>query len=64
MITDQIIALNYFKYYKAFAKSGIIDLHEGSVSWIIPCKGEKGPSLAFRIHLNEENAESELKALI
>ena len=64
VITDQIIVSNYFNYYKSFAKSGIIDLHEGSVSWIIPCKGEKGPSLAFRIHLNEDNAESELKALI
>ncbi|MDE5597791.1 MAG: GNAT family N-acetyltransferase [Lachnospiraceae bacterium] len=64
VITDRIIASNYFNYYRAFAQSGIIELHEGSVSWIIPCKGEKGPSLAFRIHLNEENAESELKALI
>ena len=60
---SRLIASNYFNYYKAFARSGIIDLHEGSVSWIIPCKGEKGPSLGFRIHLNEENAESELKAL-
>lgn len=64
VVADRIIASNYFNYYKAFARSGIIDLHEGSVSWIIPCKGEKGPSLAFRIHLNEENAESELKTLI
>lgn len=60
---DKIIASNYFNYYKSFAKSGIIDYHEGSVSWIIPYKGEKGPTLAFRIHLNEENAETELKAL-
>ncbi len=61
---NRIIASNYFNYYKAFARSGIIDLHEGSVSWIIPHKGEKGPSLAFRIHLNEENVKSELKSLI
>ena len=59
---DKIIASNYFNYYKSFAKSGIIDYHEGSVSWIIPYKGEKGPTLAFRIHLNEENADTELKA--
>ena len=64
VVADQIIASNYFNYYKVFARSGIIDLHQGSISWIIPHKGEKGPSLAFRIHLNEENAESELKALI
>lgn len=61
---DWIIASNYYNYYKAFAQSGIIDLHESSVSWIIPYKGEKGPSLAFRIRLNDENAETELKTLI
>ncbi len=60
---DRIIASNYFNYYKAFAQSGIIRLHEGVVSWIVPCKDEKGPSLAFRIRLNEENAEAELKSL-
>ncbi len=64
VITDGIIASNYFNYYKAFAQSGIIELHEGPVSWIIPRKGEKGPSLAFRIHLDEENAENELKPFI
>ncbi len=61
--SDRVIASNYYNYYKAFAKSGIVDLHEGPVSWIIPHKGEKGPSLGFRIKLNEENAETELKAL-
>ena len=60
----QAIATNYYNYYKSFAQSGIIKLHEGAVSWIIPCKGEKGPSIAFRIRLNEENAETELKTLI
>ena len=62
-VYNEIIASNYYNYYKSFAQSGIIDLHEGSVSWIIPYKGEKGPSLAFRIRFNEENAENELKAL-
>lgn len=60
---DQIIASNYFNYYRTFAQSGIIELHEGSVSWIIPRKGERGPSLAFHIRLHEENAERELTAL-
>lgn len=62
-IEDRMIAQNYYNYYKAFARSGIIEYHEGAVSWIIPRKGEKGPSIAFRIRLNEENAETELKAL-
>lgn len=60
----QTIVQNYYNYYKIFAQADIIDLYEGSVSWIIPCKGAKGPSIAFRIHLNEENSEKELGTLI
>ncbi|MCI9071817.1 MAG: GNAT family N-acetyltransferase [Lachnospiraceae bacterium] len=60
----QSIIQNYYNYYKIFAQADIIDIYEGSVSWIVPCKGEKGPSIAFRIHLREENAEAELKELI
>lgn len=60
---DRIIASNFFKYYKAFARTGIILCHEGAVSWIISRKGESGPSIAFRIRLHEENAETELRAL-
>lgn len=41
-----------------------MDHYEGSVSWIIPRKGEKGTSIAFRIHLNEESTETELKNFI
>ncbi len=44
----QTVVPKYYNYY----------------SWIIPCKGEKGPSIAFRIHLNEENAEAELRGYI
>ncbi|MBD5456128.1 MAG: GNAT family N-acetyltransferase [Lachnospiraceae bacterium] len=55
---------NYYQYYKAFTHSDIISLYEGPVSWIIPCEGEKGPSIAFRVRLNEENAEIQLKAFI
>lgn len=60
----QIITANYYQYYKIFAQSDIINLFEGSVSWIIPCEGEKGPSIAFRVHLKEESAETELKTFI
>lgn len=58
------IASNYYRYYKSFADSGIIDCHEGTVSWIIPREGEKGPSLGFGIHLDAGNAETEIKKLI
>lgn len=61
---DRIIASNYFNYYRAFARSGIVDLHEGPVSWIIPREGQKGPSLGFRVRLTDENAERELMALV
>lgn len=59
---DAVIS-NYRHYYEAFARPGIVAFHEGPVSWIIPCEGEKGPSMAFGIHLDEENAESELQVL-
>lgn len=58
------IASNYYRYYKSFADSGIIDCYEGDVSWIIPKEGEKGPSLGFGIHLDGNNAEIEIKKLI
>lgn len=60
----ETIISNYYRYYKSFAYAGIMDYHEGAVSWIIPKDEEKGPSLAFRIHLDEENAGEELDKLI
>ena len=60
----QIITKNYYNYYKKFAQSDIIHLYEGSVSWIIPCEGKKGPSIAFRVRLKEESAETELRTFI
>ncbi len=60
----ETIVSNYYQYYKSFAHAGIIDYHEGAVSWIIPKDGEKGPALAFGIHLDEENAGEELDKLI
>ena len=60
----QTIVQNYYNYYRIFTQAEIMDIYEGSVSWIIPCKGEKGPSIAFRIHLHEESAETELRDFI
>lgn len=59
-----IVVSNYYQYYKAFALSGIIDYHEGPVSWIMPKEGEKGPSLAFRVKLDENTVEKEIKTII
>lgn len=59
-----IVAANYFRYYRAFSLSGIVDWHQGPVEWIMPREGEKGPSLAFHIHLDEQECERELKTLI
>ena len=61
---QNIVISNYYHYYKAFAQADIMKLCEGAVSWIIPREGEKGPSIAFRVRLNEENAEDELRTLI
>lgn len=52
-----IVIDNYYRYYKTFALSGIVDYHEGPVNWILPKSGEKGPSLAFNIRLEAETAE-------
>lgn len=52
-----IVIENYYRYYKTFARSGIVDFHEGPVNWILPKSGKKGPSLAFNIRLEPEEAE-------
>lgn len=57
------IASNYYRYYKSFAESGIIDCHEETVSWIMPKEREKGPSLGYGVFLHEETAEAEIKKL-
>lgn len=58
-----IVADNYFHYYRAFSRSGIVDWHEGPVEWIMPREGEKGPSLVFHINLDEQECERELQSL-
>lgn len=61
---SETIASNYYRYYKSFAESGIIDCHEDAISWIMPKEGEKGPSLGYGMHLSKGNAETEIKKLI
>ncbi|MDE7297533.1 MAG: GNAT family N-acetyltransferase [Lachnospiraceae bacterium] len=55
---------NYYRYYRIFALSGIVGLHEGAVDWIIPEEGRAGPSLAFHIKLDESRFQEELQKLI
>lgn len=59
-----IIIQNYYRYYRAFTLSGIVGLHEGPIDWIMPDDGEHGPSLAFHIHLDENQYEQQLRELI
>ncbi|MBD5476761.1 MAG: GNAT family N-acetyltransferase [Lachnospiraceae bacterium] len=63
-IEEKIVIQNYYQYYRMFGQSGIVNIHEGPVCWMMPKEGEKGPSLAFGIHLNKETAEKEVQALI
>lgn len=58
------VAENYYRYYRKFALSGIIGLHEGAVDRIMPKEGKTGPSLAFHIRLAQENYQEELQELI
>lgn len=60
---ENIIIQNYYQYYRIFGQSGIVDIHEGPVCWMMPKEGEKDPSLAFGIHLDKETAEKEVQAL-
>lgn len=62
-IQETVIA-NYCRYFRSFARSGVIKLQEGPVSWIHPRKGEKGPSIVFRIRLNPDGAECQIRELI
>lgn len=59
-----LVAENYYRYYRAFSLSGIVKLHEGPVEWIIPKEGENGPSLAFHLRLDEDTYEEQLQSLI
>ena len=61
---SDIIISNYYRYYSSFALSGIVEHHEGKVSWIMPKEGENGPQLGFRIYLNEETAEKDVRDMI
>ena len=59
-----IICSNYYRYYRTFALSDVVDFHEGGISWIIPKEGKKGPALAFNIQLKQETAEKEIQKFI
>lgn len=59
-----LVVENYYRYYRAFSLSGIIELHEGPVEWIIPKEGQNGPSLAFHLRLDEDTYEEQLQSLI
>lgn len=58
------IISNYYSYYKTFPLSGAVELHNGSISWIMPPKGEKGPAIAFNIKLNAQTAQREIDGFI
>lgn len=60
---ERIIS-NYYQYYNAFTESGIVELHEGNVSWIMPVRGAQGPAMAFRVHLEKSTAEKELQKIV
>lgn len=59
-----IVIQNYYRYYRSFALSNVVEYHEGNVSWIMPKEGENGPQLGFCIHLNEETAQEEVQDMI
>lgn len=61
----EIVVSNYYRYYRSFVLSNIVQLGEDSgIHWIMPKAGEKGPSLAFDVHLEEAAAEKAIQRLI
>lgn len=61
---QKIIVENYYRYYRAFTLSGVVGLHTGGISWIMPKKGEKGPGLAFGIRLEARTAQREIDCFV
>lgn len=60
---SDIIIRNYYRYYRSFVLSGVVELHERpGLQWIMPVKGAKGPMLAFSPQL--DRLAEELNALI
>ena len=60
----QTVIENYYRYYRIFGLSDIVELHEGPVDWIIPKTNEVGPSLAFHIRLSKNRWQEELQELM
>ena len=61
---SQMVIENYYRYYRIFALSGIVEFHEGPVDWIVPKTNEVGPSLAFHIRLSKSRWQEELDELM
>lgn len=61
---SQMVIENYYRYYRIFALSGIVEFHEGPVDWIVPKTNEVGPSLAFHIRLSKSRWQGELDELM
>lgn len=61
---SEAVIANYYRYYKAFGLSEIIELHEGTIDWMMPKEGKVGPSLAFNVQLSKDHCREELQELI
>lgn len=59
-----MIVSNFNRYFSSFAESGIVDLHEEGVHYILPKPGHQGPTLLFHVGLDPQTADARIKALL
>ena len=52
------------RYFRMFAQSGIIENHKGNIEWIKPLPGAVGPSIVYKITLDDERAYEEVDSII
>lgn len=51
------------RYFRKFAQSGIIENHKGSIEWIKPLPGAVGPSIVYKVTLDDK-ANDEIDSII
>lgn len=52
------------RYFRMFARSGIVENHKGNIEWIRPLPGAVGPSIVYKITLDDDRAGVEIDSMI
>lgn len=52
------------RYFRMFAQSDIIENHKGNIEWIKPLPGAVGPSIVYKITMDDDRANEEIDSII